>query len=303
MVNYPLFPPQGEDVVGFARTWWHLRQACAGNGVLVDSNDPNGMKVTRASASSVNVAAGHYANKGIWKAYAGASPAIESIPAASAGYHRYDAICVKLSDNTIVRVSGTEAVPDDVDDFLENFTPLPPDWNSTDYIELAIICVDENGIRSGDNGTYSTGGVADTRTPVMFGLDNSTLQISADGKLESSGGSGDGFTKLQVTVTHADGANTSLGTCPAFCILVYAAVSCGETWNGSSPTIDIGTSGDPDAIFANAEIGMTSGNKKTRFHPLGDDGIESATEYFADVVPDGSTEGETTITLLFASFV
>lgn len=184
MVNYPLFPPQGEDVVGFARTWWHLRQACAGNGVLVDSNDPNGMKVTRASASSVNVAAGHYANKGIWKAYAGASPAIESIPAASAGYHRYDAICVKLSDNTIVRVSGTEAVPDDVDDFLENFTPLPPDWNSTDYIELAIICVDENGIRSGDNGTYSTGGVADTRTPFVFGLDDSTLKISADGKLE-----------------------------------------------------------------------------------------------------------------------
>ncbi len=301
MTNYPLVPPQNELVVGFAHWWWHLRQALAGNGVLIDSNDPNGMKVTRTSATEVAIAAGHYANKGIWKAYAGGS--VTTIPAASAGYHRYDAICMTLSTDTIARVAGSEAIPDTAANFMENFTPLPPDLNSTDYIVLAIICVDENGIRSGDNGTYSTGGVADTRTPVMFGLDNSTLQISADGKLESSGGSGDGFTKLQVTVTHADGANTSLGTCPAFCILVYAAVSCGETWNGSSPTIDIGTSGDPDAIFANAEIGMTSGNKKTRFHPLGDDGIESATEYFADVVPDGSTEGETTITLLFASFV
>lgn len=184
MVNYPLFPPQNEDVVGFARTWWHLRQALAGNGVLIDSNDPNGMKVTRASASSVNVAAGHYANKGIWKAYAGASPAIESIPAASAGYHRYDSICVKLSDNTIARVAGTEAVPDTAADFLENFTPLPADLNSTDYIELSILCIDENGIRSTDNGTYSVGGVADVRPPFVAGLDDSTLKISADGKLE-----------------------------------------------------------------------------------------------------------------------
>lgn len=184
MVNYPLFPPQKENIVGLSRNWWHLRQACAGNGVLIDSNDPNGMKVTRASASSVNVAAGHYANKGIWKAYAGASPAIESIPAASEGYHRYDSICVKLSDNTIVRVAGTEAVPDDVDDFLENFTPLPADLNSTDYFELAIICVDEDGIRSTDNGSYSVGGVCDTRPPFVFGLDDSTLKISADGKLE-----------------------------------------------------------------------------------------------------------------------
>jgi len=184
MVNYPLFPPQNEDVVGFARTWWHLRQVGAGNGVLIDSNDPTGMKVTRASASSVNVAAGHYANKGIWKAYAGASPAIESIPAAAEGKHRYDSICVKLSDNTIVRVAGTEAVPDAAADFLENFTPLPADLNSTDYIELAIICVDEDGIRSTDNGTYSVGGVCDTRPPFVFGLDDSTLKISADGKLE-----------------------------------------------------------------------------------------------------------------------
>jgi hypothetical protein len=185
MVNYPLFPPQNEDVVGFARAWWHLRQAGAGNGVLIDSNDPNGMKVTRASASSVNVAAGHYANKGTWKAYAGASPAIDSIPAASAGYHRYDSICVKLSDNTIVRVAGTEAVPDNAANFLENFTPLPADLNSTDYIELAILCIDEDGIRSTDNGSYSVGGVCDTRPPFGFGLDDSTLKISADGKLEA----------------------------------------------------------------------------------------------------------------------
>jgi len=130
------------------------------------------------------VAAGHYSNAGIWKAYAGASPAIESIPAAAEGKHRYDSICVKLSDNTIVRVAGTEAIPDNTSDFLENFTPLPADLNSTDYIELAIICVDEDGIRSGDNGTYSVGGVCDTRPPFVFGLDDSTLKISADGKLE-----------------------------------------------------------------------------------------------------------------------
>ena len=285
MVNYPLFPPQNEDVVGFARTWWHLRQSGAGNGVLIDSNDPNGMKVTRASASSVNVAAGHYSNAGIWKAYAGASPAIESIPAASEGYHRYDAICVKLSDNTIVRFAGTEAVPDDADDFLENFTPLPVDLNSTDYIELAIICVDEDGIRSTDNGTYSVGGVCDTRPPCAFGIDDDTLAISADGKL--SGGVG----KAVATIPYDDADNeVSILTMPANGFILWWGKVPGTAYDDGSVTL--GEDGDEANLAAASVVAATGSTPvtvtKNKYYA-------ASSEIKAFITPGSATEGTFTI--------
>jgi hypothetical protein len=288
MVNYPLFPPQNEDIVGFARTWWHLRQSGAGNGVLFDSADPNGMKVTRASASSVNVAAGHYANKGIWKAYAGASPAIESIPAASAGYHRYDSICVKLSDNTIVRVAGTEAVPDTAADFLENFTPLPADLNSTDYIELAVICVDEDGIRSGDNGTYSTGGVCDTRPPCAFGIDDDTLTISADGKLEVQNA---GITPISATVPWNDGdGKVVIATIPAGSWLWHLASHVDTVYDDGSVTI--GTDADEDLFATAAQVGATTaGNDMTK----GPIRITAETEIAAFITPGAASQGSITV--------
>lgn len=287
MVNYPLFPPQNEDVVGFARTWWHLRQAGAGNGVLFDSANPNGMKVTRASATAVNVAAGHYSNAGIWKAYAGASPAIESIPAASAGYHRYDSICVKLSDNTIVRVAGTEAVPDTVADFLENFTPLPADLNSTDYIELAIVCVDENGIRSGDNGTYSTGGVCDTRPPCAFGIDDDTLTISADGKLASQGG----VRKAVAVVPYDDADNeVSILTMPANGFVRWWGKVPGTVYNDGSVTL--GEDGD-EANLAAASVVAAQGSTpvtitKNKYYA-------ESSEIKAFITPGSASQGTFTI--------
>jgi hypothetical protein len=287
MVNYPLFPPHNEDVVGFARIWWHLRQALAGNGVLIDANDPNGMKVARASASSVNVAAGHYANKGIWKAYAGASPAIESIPAASAGYHRYDSICVKLSDNTIVRVAGTEAVPDTAADFLENFTPLPADLNSTDYIELAVLCIDEDGIRSGDNGTYSTGGVCDTRPPCVFGIDDDTLAISADGMLASQGG----VRKAVAIIPYDDADNeVSILTMPSNGFIRWWGKVPGTAYDDGSVTL--GEDGD-EANLAAAYVVAATGSTpvtvtKNRYYA-------ESSEIKAFITPGSASQGTFTI--------
>ena len=209
MVNYPLVPPSKEDVVGLALYWWLARQSTAGNGVLPDTNDPNGLKVTRTNATTVAIAAGHYSNKGVWKAYAGGS--IDTIPAAAAGKHRYDAICVTISTDTMARVAGTEAVPDTAADFLENFTPLPPDLNSTDYLVLGIICVDEAGIRTGNNGTYSTAGVADMRPPLFAGLDDTTLKISAAGKLEVQGNTTAGLILSDVV-----GSRPAFGTADRF---------------------------------------------------------------------------------------
>jgi hypothetical protein len=293
MVNYPLYPPQNEDVVGFARTWWHLRQAGAGNGVLIDSNDPNGMKVTRASASAVNVAAGHYANRGIWKAYAGATPAIESIPAASEGYHRYDSICVKLSDNTIVRVAGTEAVPDNATDFLENFTPLPADLNSTDYIELAILCVDENGIRSTDNGTYSVGGVCDTRPPFVFGLDDDTLTISADGKLASQGG----VRKAVVAVPFddADGKVTLL-TMPANGFIRFAGKVVGTAYDDGSVTV--GVEGDESNLMEAAWVDA-QGSTNDTYTP--NKYYASGTVIKAFITPGSATQGSITFIIEYVT--
>lgn len=293
MVNYPLFPPQNEDVVGFARTWWHLRQAGAGNGVLIDSNDPNGMKVTRASASSVNVAAGHYANKGTWKAYAGASPAIDSIPAASAGYHRYDSICVKLSDNTIVRFAGTEAVPDDADDFLENFTPLPADLNSTDYIELAILCVDENGIRSTDNGSYSVGGVCDTRPPCAFGIDDDTLTISADGKLASQGG----VRKAVVAVPFDDADNeVTLLTMPANGFIRFVGKVVTTAYDDGSVTL--GKDGDESCLMAAAVVDA-QGTTNDTYTP--NKYYASGSVIKAFITPGAATQGTFTLILEYVT--
>jgi hypothetical protein len=129
------------------------------------------MITTRSSATAVAIAAGTYM-KGLPTSvisYAGGS--VGTIPAATATFHRYDLIYIDTADGVVKRASGVEHVPTDDSDFLENLTPQPPDMLGETSILLAVICVDENGIRSSDNGGtgYSIAGVADMRMTTNFG--------------------------------------------------------------------------------------------------------------------------------------
>jgi len=126
------------------------------------------MAVSRASASSVSIASGTYVpGSPETRTYAGRS--LTGITAASTGKHRYDLIYMDTSDNAIKRSAGTADTPSNASPFLENAAPQPPGLPSETCILLAIICVDENGIRSTDNGSYSVAGIADTRMKAPFG--------------------------------------------------------------------------------------------------------------------------------------
>jgi hypothetical protein len=292
MVNYAMHPQQAEHIVAGAYLWWRALQSLAGNGVLPDTNDPNGLKVTRTSATEVAIAAGHYGKAGIWTAHAGGS--IDSIPAAAEGKHRYDVIAIQLSTGSAVRVAGSEAVPDLSTDFLENYTPRPADLNSTDYLQLAIICVDEDGIRSGDNGTYSTAGVADIRTPFMAALDNDTLKIETTGKMYVGGGI---YRVGPIRITHDGGASQAICTTPAFCDIMVGAIKCVEATDTS--TVDLGWLGSTDILMADADVPKTlNGTEVVRFPT---DSITAAKDVIATMGGEG-TVGEWDVWLGIISF-
>ena len=138
-----------------------------------------GMITTRTSATAVAVAAGTYM-KGLptsVTAYAGGS--VGTIPAATASYHRYDLIYLDTADGVVKRAGGVEHIPTGASDFLENLTPQPPDMPSEASILIAVICVDNAGIRSGDNGAYSVAGIADMRMTTNYGQDDISYLYSA----------------------------------------------------------------------------------------------------------------------------
>lgn len=93
---------------------------------------------------------------------------LSGITAAATGKHRYDLVYLDTADNTAKIVTGTPDTPTNSADFLENLAPQPPNLPDGSIL-LAIICVDDAGIRAGDNGTYSVAGVADMRRQIAFG--------------------------------------------------------------------------------------------------------------------------------------
>ncbi len=120
----------------------------------------SGMMPSRASSTAIAVAAGSYMNgsvKTFGQSY------ITSIPAAAAGKHRYDLIILDCTDDSLRRVAGSEDVPTQSTDFLENLNPQPPELPHTACYLIAIICVDQNGVQSTNHGNYCTAGVMDCR--------------------------------------------------------------------------------------------------------------------------------------------
>ena len=138
-----------------------------------------GMITTRTSSTAVAVAAGTYM-KGLptsVTSYAGGS--VTTIPAANPTLHRYDLIYLDTADGVVKIAFGVPHVPTNDIEFLENLTPQPPDMPSEASILLAVICVDENGIRSTANGTYSTAGIADMRMTTNYGQEDISYLYSA----------------------------------------------------------------------------------------------------------------------------
>jgi len=122
----------------------------------------SGLAVTRSSATAVAIASGNVKYNNAISAYAGGS--IGTIPAASSGKHRYDAIVYDGPTAAVKRLAGSEATPDPYSGgFLNNKYPAPPELGSETQILLAVIKVTQAGVVDENHGNYCVSGVADLR--------------------------------------------------------------------------------------------------------------------------------------------
>lgn len=180
MVEFDLFPKQGESLAGLSLWFQKTLIGLGGCGVLKD------LDITRVSASEVTVASGYYSYYGVATTHVGAT--LSAVPVASSGMHRYDVIILNALTGIIERLAGTEAVPDNSSNFLENYTPLPAPITQPYYIVLGILWIDSTGIKNSTKGTYCASGIASMRSPASFGVDNSTILISSEGVISLATG-------------------------------------------------------------------------------------------------------------------
>jgi len=127
-----------------------------------DIGPTSGLAVTRSSATAVAIASGQIRYNNALSSYAGGS--IGTIPAASSGKHRYDAIVYDCPTSAVKRLAGSEAAPEPYSGgFLNNRYPAPPELEAETQILLAIIKVTQAGVVDENHGNYCTSGVADLR--------------------------------------------------------------------------------------------------------------------------------------------
>jgi len=144
----------------------------------------SGLAVTRSSATAVAIASGQVKYNNALSSYAGGS--IGTIPAASSGKHRYDAIVYDLPTSAVKRLAGTEDTPEPYSGgFLNNRYPAPPELESETQALLAIIKVTQAGVVDENHGNYCSGGVADLRL-----LISDKLSVSNGDAHDHSGGDG-----------------------------------------------------------------------------------------------------------------
>lgn len=112
------------------------------------------------------------------------------------------------------------------------------------------------------------------------------------------------------TVNYSDSSPKALITLPVNSQVYYAGAKTTTNWDGSSPTLHIGHSGDPDDMLALSGTELTTTGVKTpAFTGLGDalyDGTEKYHPYsngsgtydlIATITPDSSSQGVTDIWL------
>ncbi len=196
--NWPKYPTQNDHIRSHVVLFQAEHAAKKYYGV-------SGMNPSRASSTAIGVVTGSYMNGSV-KPFS--QSYITAIPAASAGKHRYDIIILDCADDTLKRVAGTEAVPTHLTDFLENLNPQPPELPSTTCYLIAIICVDQNGIQSGNHGSYCTAGVMDCRLPGPGSLHNQNTDQYMDYGGPNQSAVSD--VKDAVTKKHAQGADQYL---------------------------------------------------------------------------------------------
>ena len=144
----------------------------------------SGMTVTRSSSTAVAIASGNYRYNNTISAYAGGS--IGTIPAASSGKARLDAIVFDCSTTSVKRVAGSEATPEPYSGgFLNNKYPAPPELESESQILLAVIKVTQAGLVDEAHGNYAVGGVAS----MILALSDK-LGVSGGDSHDHSGGAG-----------------------------------------------------------------------------------------------------------------
>lgn len=144
----------------------------------------SGLAVTRSSATAVAIASGQVKYNNALSSYAGGS--IGTIPAASSGKHRYDAIVYDCPTSAVKRLAGSEAAPEPYSGgFLNNRYPAPPELEAETQILLAVIKVTQAGVVDENHGNYCTGGVADLRLLV-----SDKLSVSNGDAHDHNGGDG-----------------------------------------------------------------------------------------------------------------
>jgi hypothetical protein len=147
-----------------------MRVAESGKGVI------SGMSGSRSSASAVAIASGTWTDGASVNSYAGGS--ITSIPAASSGKQRYDAIVLDTSTGLVSRIAGSENTPTVSSDFLENLQPLPPELASSYQVLICVVKVTSSGIPTGYNGHYATNGVAGTIIEVLAPVSGAAIHAA-----------------------------------------------------------------------------------------------------------------------------
>ena len=238
--NFDIFPKSGEGLADFALLQQYQDVTTAGYAVLT------GLVGSRTNSAKISYTSGTYTNGGLYKS-SDVLPHlyIDSILAATSGYHRYDLIYIDGTDNTIKRETGTEDVPSDPTKFLENYFPRPAQLGDTDWTPLSIICVTDAGIASENFGSYALAGVCNLKKSNAMAADGTTVTVSSNGVLstiatKSSGSStGNGSQK-----THAHGLNATPSR-----VLVYPV---------SDPTNTTITYGSPGADGTNIYVTVTS---------------------------------------------
>ena len=187
---------------------WHLQRLellSLGNGI------DSGFAITRNSASSVTVAAG--VAIGALARVPVVQAVLSGIPVASSGKHRYDMVVVDLGDGTTKRIVGTEEVPSGrygrtpLNDFLENYLPLPPQIPLT-YIPLYCLRIAENGLVTGTFGDYvpNDDGIAPISIGSPFGkfLPTTGTSESTDSEQTIAHGLGVEPSKIVIYATDPD---------------------------------------------------------------------------------------------------
>jgi hypothetical protein len=163
----------------------------------------SGMGVSRASGSSVTIAAGYYKYNNAIGSYAGTT--LTGVPAAGSGKHRYDIVVFDCSTASAKYIQGSEDIPSPYPGgFLNNLVPSPPEIESEAQIILAVYKVTSAGIPDENQGKYCVRGVANIQVAL-----NDTLGVTGGNSHKTRHQSG-GADAIKIDDLAAGDDNTDL---------------------------------------------------------------------------------------------